>query len=171
MVAFVCGSVLGNGFRIWSIFGIPGTSALDSGVIQTCDFFSYLSSCNGGKPHPHYIPAAVSPPRPPTSRHCRAARVYDHTTTAMHEIECISPIDYTPPLRRVFPFFHVNSVRKIENVSQLSGRLEPLVLALTGSTGTGKTETAWVLAEGLLAKRCRISGGTTDIPRGLLVLK
>ncbi|CAM9450958.1 unnamed protein product, partial [Laminaria digitata] len=53
---------------------------------------------------------------------------------------------------------------------QLSGRLEPLVVALTGSTGTGKTETAWVLAEGLLAKRCRISGGTTDIPRGLLVL-
>lgn len=55
--------------------------------------------------------------------------------------------------------------------SQRSGRREPLVIALTGSTGTGKTETAWVLAEGLLTKRCRISGGTTDIPRGLLVFK
>ena len=25
------------------------------------------------------------------------ARVYGHTTTAIHEIECISPIEYTPP--------------------------------------------------------------------------
>ena len=31
------------------------------------------------------------------SRHCRDARVYGHTTTAMHEIEYISPIEYTPP--------------------------------------------------------------------------
>eukprot|EP00752_Nemacystus_decipiens_P016283 g14562.t1 len=53
--------------------------------------------------------------------------------------------------------------------SQRSGRHEPLVVALTGSTGTGKTETAWVLAEAMLTKRCRISGGTRDIPRGLLV--
>ncbi|CAM9495410.1 unnamed protein product [Scytosiphon promiscuus] len=53
--------------------------------------------------------------------------------------------------------------------SQRSGRYEPLVVALTGSTGTGKTETAWVLAEAMLTKRCRISGGTRDIPRGLLV--
>eukprot|EP00903_Cladosiphon_okamuranus_P010872 g10269.t1 len=53
--------------------------------------------------------------------------------------------------------------------SQRSGRHEPLVMALTGSTGTGKTETAWVLAEAMLTKRCRISGGTKDIPRGLLV--
>ncbi|CAN0459916.1 unnamed protein product, partial [Laminaria digitata] len=48
---------------------------------------------------------------------------------------------------------------------------EPLVVALTGSTGTGKTETAWALAESLLTKRCRLAGGTKDIPRGLLVLK
>ncbi|CAN0462981.1 unnamed protein product [Ascophyllum nodosum] len=53
--------------------------------------------------------------------------------------------------------------------SQQSGWHEPLVVALTGSTGTGKTETAWVLAEAMLTKRCRISGGTRDIPRGLLV--
>ena len=31
------------------------------------------------------------------SRHCRDARVYGHTTTAMHEIEYISPIEYTLP--------------------------------------------------------------------------
>eukprot|EP00904_Undaria_pinnatifida_P001512 jgi/Undpi1/11361/HiC_scaffold_30.g13658.m1 len=54
--------------------------------------------------------------------------------------------------------------------SQGSGRHEPLVVALTGSTGTGKTETAWALADSLLTKRCRLAGGTKDIPRGLLVL-
>ena len=32
------------------------------------------------------------------SRHCRDARVYGHTTTAMHDIEYLSPIEYTPPL-------------------------------------------------------------------------
>lgn len=76
---------------------------------------------------------------------------------------------FTPATR--FPSFYLLFGAQKQNVSQLSGRLEPLVVALTGSTGTGKTETAWVLADGLLAKRCRISGGTTDIPRGLLVLK
>ena len=35
-------------------------------------------------------------PCPP--RHCRDARVYGQTTTAMHEIEYISPLEYTPPL-------------------------------------------------------------------------
>ena len=30
------------------------------------------------------------------SRHCRDARVYGHTTTAMHDNEYISPIEYTP---------------------------------------------------------------------------
>ena len=29
--------------------------------------------------------------------HCRDARVYGHTTTAMQKIEYISPIKYTPP--------------------------------------------------------------------------
>ena len=41
------------------------------------------------------------------SRYCRDARVYDHSTTAMHEIEYMSPIEYTPPalqgVFRVFP--------------------------------------------------------------------
>ncbi|CAN0102886.1 unnamed protein product, partial [Ectocarpus fasciculatus] len=54
--------------------------------------------------------------------------------------------------------------------SQQSDRPEPLVVALTGSTGTGKSETAWVLADAILTKDCRISGGTKDTPRGLLVL-
>ena len=31
------------------------------------------------------------------SRHFRDARVNGHTTTAMHEIEYISSIEYTPP--------------------------------------------------------------------------
>ena len=30
------------------------------------------------------------------SQHCRDERVYGHTTTAMHELEYISPIEYTP---------------------------------------------------------------------------
>ena len=34
------------------------------------------------------------------SRHCRDARAYGHTTTAIHEIECISPIEYPPSLPR-----------------------------------------------------------------------
>ena len=34
-----------------------------------------------------------------SSWHCRDARVYGHTTTAIHEIEYISPIEYTPPPR------------------------------------------------------------------------
>ncbi|CAM9779996.1 unnamed protein product [Discosporangium mesarthrocarpum] len=54
--------------------------------------------------------------------------------------------------------------------SRKHATLSPLVLALTGSTGTGKTETAWVLARALLSKTCRITGGTTDIPRGLITL-
>ena len=32
-----------------------------------------------------------------TSRPCRDTRVYGHTATAMHEIDSISPIEYTPP--------------------------------------------------------------------------
>ena len=38
------------------------------------------------------------------SRPCRDARVYGHTTTAVHEIEYISPIEYTtPPSLSLFP--------------------------------------------------------------------
>lgn len=79
-------------------------------------------------------------------------------------------LDLTPNLpggAGLFLFLH----RVSGTGSQRSGRHEPLVVALTGSTGTGKTETAWVLAEAMLTKRCRISGGTKDIPRGLIVFK
>ena len=37
------------------------------------------------------------------SRPCRDARVDGHTTTAVHEIEYISSIEYTPPLPRSGP--------------------------------------------------------------------
>ena len=39
---------------------------------------------------------SVKPQHAP-SRHCRDARVYGHTTTTMHKIEYISPIEFTPP--------------------------------------------------------------------------
>jgi DNA polymerase III delta prime subunit len=52
-----------------------------------------------------------------------------------------------------------------------AGRSEPLVLALTGQTGVGKTETAWVLAEALLTKRTNYAGGTHLIPKGLVVFR
>jgi DNA polymerase III delta prime subunit len=45
------------------------------------------------------------------------------------------------------------------------------VLALTGQTGVGKTETAWVLAEALLTKRTNYAGGTHLIPKGLVVFR
>ena len=59
------------------------------------------------------------------SRHCRDARVYGHMPTAMHEIEYIPPIEYTPhppppsPLRFGYclecdkGFWHVGA--KVEN--------------------------------------------------------
>ena len=34
----------------------------------------------------------------PSRQQCRDARVHGHTTTAMHDIEYISPIEYPPPL-------------------------------------------------------------------------
>eukprot|EP01031_Cornospumella_fuschlensis_P025897 gene25897-31274_t len=51
---------------------------------------------------------------------------------------------------------------------------EPLVLAITGPTGVGKTETAYRLAEGLFAdKRTIVNefGAQTQVPCGLLVLR
>ena len=40
------------------------------------------------------MPAWSVKARHAPSRHCRDARVYGHRTTAMHEIEYISPISY-----------------------------------------------------------------------------
>ena len=52
------------------------------------------------RPPPRHPPANVclvgENPTYAPSRHCRDARVYGHTVTAMHEIEYISPIEYTP---------------------------------------------------------------------------
>ncbi|CAM9486667.1 unnamed protein product [Chrysoparadoxa australica] len=52
-----------------------------------------------------------------------------------------------------------------------SGQHQPLVMALTGSTGVGKTETAWVIAEALLANRIQVSGGSSMVPRGFVNLR
>ena len=43
------------------------------------------------------MPIPRRQPLPPSPRHCRDARVYGHTTTAIREIEYISPIECTPP--------------------------------------------------------------------------
>ena len=63
------------------------------------------------------------------SRHYRDARVYGHTTAAMHEIERISPIEYTP-----------NRVMAAAVVATFHRRLTPLepprglTLTLSGQT-------------------------------------
>jgi pantothenate kinase len=52
-----------------------------------------------------------------------------------------------------------------------SGDNAPLVIALTGPTGVGKSETAFRIAEGALAKRSRIGKTAKYIPNGLLQLR
>ncbi|CAM9939407.1 unnamed protein product, partial [Phaeothamnion confervicola] len=52
-----------------------------------------------------------------------------------------------------------------------SGKPEPLVVAITGPTGVGKTETAWVLAESILARRVPHRGGSAEVPRGFLIFR
>lgn len=52
-----------------------------------------------------------------------------------------------------------------------SGLSEPLILAFTGSTGVGKTETAFRVADIILAKKTRINTSKKYIPNGLLVLR
>ena len=56
--------------------------------------------CTPDTMHVAYIPLATPPPPLPPhvpSRHCRDARVYGHTTTAMHDNECTLP----PPLHGI----------------------------------------------------------------------
>jgi hypothetical protein len=48
---------------------------------------------------------------------------------------------------------------------------KPLVLAFTGPTGVGKTETAVLLAEAILKKKVRMSRRGRMIPKGLLVFQ
>lgn len=52
-----------------------------------------------------------------------------------------------------------------------SGQSEPLVLALTGPTGVGKSETSFRLAEGALAKRSKVGRSLKYRPNGLLTLR
>lgn len=52
-----------------------------------------------------------------------------------------------------------------------AGHSEPLVLALTGPTGVGKSETAYRIAEGALAKQRRIGQSAKYLPSGLLMLR
>lgn len=52
-----------------------------------------------------------------------------------------------------------------------SGYGEPLVLALTGPTGVGKSETAFRIAEGALMKRRRVGKSLKYLPNGLLTLR
>lgn len=42
------------------------------------------------------------------------------------------------------------------------------MLALTGPTGVGKSETAFRIAEGALAKRTRVGNSAKYLPSGLL---
>lgn len=52
-----------------------------------------------------------------------------------------------------------------------SGQSEPLVLALTGPTGVGKSETAFRIAEGALAKKRKVGKTLKYLPNGLLTLR
>ena len=52
-----------------------------------------------------------------------------------------------------------------------SGQSRPLVIAITGSTGVGKSETSYQLADALLAKKNRVGNTKRYMPEGLLVLR
>ncbi|KAJ0398965.1 hypothetical protein P43SY_008191 [Pythium insidiosum] len=50
-------------------------------------------------------------------------------------------------------------------------RRAPLVLAITGPTGTGKTETSYLLAESLFKRTRRLTNGDRTVASGLLVFR
>ena len=64
----------------------------------------------------------------------------------------------------------VNAVASWE-FGKKSGKSDPLVLALTGSTGIGKSETAFRLAESIFLKSSRVGQSRRFIPNGLLILR
>ena len=51
------------------------------------------------------------------------------------------------------------------------GLSEPLVLAIAGSTGVGKSETAYRMAEAIFMKKTRVGNTRRFIPNGLLILR
>ena len=68
------------------------------------------------------------------SWHCRDARVYGHTTTIMHEIEYISPIEYIPlpprPLSKQYSLLiglRRGSVAENRNLSALPQKETPIL--------------------------------------------
>lgn len=52
-----------------------------------------------------------------------------------------------------------------------TGMTEPLVLALTGPTGVGKSETCFQIANAILKRRTRVGQSRRFLPNGLLVLR
>lgn len=48
---------------------------------------------------------------------------------------------------------------------------EPLVLAITGPTGVGKSETAFRIAESIFKRRVRVGKSSKLVPKGLLVIR
>lgn len=54
--------------------------------------------------------------------------------------------------------------------SRKGGYQQPLVLAITGPTGVGKSETGFVVAEAILAMKSRIGISRRHLPEGYLVL-
>ena len=64
----------------------------------------------------------------------------------------------------------VNAVSAWE-FGKRSGKSDALVLALTGSTGVGKSETAFRLAESMFSRSTRVGQSRRFIPNGLLVIR
>lgn len=54
--------------------------------------------------------------------------------------------------------------------SRKAGYQQPLVLAITGPTGVGKSETGFIIAEAILAMKARIGVSRRHLPEGYLVL-
>lgn len=54
--------------------------------------------------------------------------------------------------------------------SRKAGYQQPLVLAVTGPTGVGKSETGYIIAEAILASKSQIGTSRRSMPDGYLVL-
>eukprot|EP00941_MAST-03F_sp_MAST-3F-sp1_P006189 g6189.t1 len=66
----------------------------------------------------------------------------------------------------------INTAFSVWNMNRSNGISEPLVLAFTGPTGVGKTETANVIGEAIFMLRDQLSKNSSrTLPRGLLILR